>query len=130
MAQMLKSVLPFLNFLFYTRVKAINGLPRWHSCKESACNAGDPSSISGSGRSPGGGNGNPLHYSCLENPTEKPSGLQPIVSQRVGHNWATERAHTSPFIKSYKSLLKQGLCLTFLGYLGNVHTSILHAIGR
>ena len=36
--------------------------------KESACNAGDLSSISGSGRSPGVGNGNPLQYSCLENP--------------------------------------------------------------
>ena len=35
---------------------------------ESACNAGNPSSIPGSGRSPGGGHGNPLQYSCLENP--------------------------------------------------------------
>ena len=33
--------------------------------KESACNAGDPGSIPGSGRSPGGGHGNPLQYSCL-----------------------------------------------------------------
>ena len=36
--------------------------------KESACNAGDPGSIPRSGRSPGGGYGNPLQYSCLENP--------------------------------------------------------------
>ena len=35
--------------------------------KESACNAGDPGSISGLGRSPGEGNGNPVQYSCLEN---------------------------------------------------------------
>ena len=35
--------------------------------KESACNAGNLSSIPGLGRSPGGGHGNPLHYSCLEN---------------------------------------------------------------
>jgi len=35
--------------------------------KESACNAGDLGSICGSGQSPGEGNGNPLHYSCLEN---------------------------------------------------------------
>ena len=34
--------------------------------KESASNAGDPGSVPGSGRSPGGGNGNPLHYSHLE----------------------------------------------------------------
>ena len=39
--------------------------------RESACNAGDPSSIPGSGRSPGGGNGNPLQYSCLDNSTDR-----------------------------------------------------------
>ena len=38
--------------------------------KESACNAGDLGLIAGSGRSPGEGNGNPLHYSCLENPMD------------------------------------------------------------
>ena len=38
--------------------------------KRLACNAGDPGSISGSGRSPGEGNGNPLQYSCLENPMD------------------------------------------------------------
>ena len=36
--------------------------------KASACNAGDPGLIPGSGRSPGEANGNPLQYSCLENP--------------------------------------------------------------
>ena len=41
------------------------------SSKESACNAGDVGSIPGSGRSPGGGNGNPLHYSCLGNPMDR-----------------------------------------------------------
>ena len=35
--------------------------------RASACNARDPGSIPGLGRSPGGGNGNPLQYSCLEN---------------------------------------------------------------
>ena len=39
--------------------------------KESTCNAGDPGSISGSGRYPGEGNGNPLQYSCLENPMDR-----------------------------------------------------------
>ena len=39
--------------------------------KESACNSGDPGSISESERSPGEGNGNPLHYSCLENPMNR-----------------------------------------------------------
>ena len=36
--------------------------------KESACNAGDPGLFPESGRSPGEENGNPLQYSCLENP--------------------------------------------------------------
>ena len=36
--------------------------------KESACDAGDLCLIPGLGRSPGGGHGNPLQYSCLENP--------------------------------------------------------------
>ena len=55
--------------------------------KASACNAGDPGSIPGSGRSPGGGHGNPLQYSCLEIPwTEEPGRLQSMGSQRVGHN--------------------------------------------
>ena len=44
------------------------------SGKESACSAGDTGdadSILGSGRFPGGGNGNPLQYSCLENPMNR-----------------------------------------------------------
>ena len=39
--------------------------------KESTCNAGDLGSISGLGRSPGEGNGNPLQYSCVENPMDR-----------------------------------------------------------
>ena len=44
------------------------GFPGGSDSKESACNAGDLGSIPGLGRSPGGGHGNPLQYSCLENP--------------------------------------------------------------
>ena len=43
------------------------GFPSGSNGKESACNAGYPGLIPGSGRSPGEGNGNPLQYSCLEN---------------------------------------------------------------
>ena len=42
--------------------------PGGSDSKESTCNAGDLGSILGLGRSPGGGHGNPLQYSCLENP--------------------------------------------------------------
>ena len=43
------------------------GLLWWLSSKEFGCNVGDMSSIPGLGRSPGGGNGSPLQYSCQEN---------------------------------------------------------------
>ena len=57
--------------------------------KVSAYNVGDLGSIPGSGRSPEEGNGNPLQYSCLENPwTEDPGRLQSMGSQRVRHDWA------------------------------------------
>ena len=68
-------------------------LPWLLSGKESACNAGgagDSGSIPGLGRSPGGGTGNPLQYSCLENPHRYRSlaglGLQFMGLQRVGHD--------------------------------------------
>ena len=44
------------------------GFPGGLDGKESACNVGDLGSIPELGRSPGGGHGNPLQYSCLENP--------------------------------------------------------------
>ena len=47
------------------------GFPGSSDGKESVCNAGDLGSIPGSGRSPGEGNGNPLQYYCLENPTDE-----------------------------------------------------------
>ena len=48
----------------------MQGFPHSSVGKESDCNAGDLGSIPGSGRFPGEGNGNPLQYSCLENPTD------------------------------------------------------------
>ena len=47
------------------------GFPGGSDGKESTCNVGDPGSISGSGRSPGEGNGYPLQYSCLENAMDR-----------------------------------------------------------
>ena len=47
------------------------GFPGGSDSKESACNAEDLGSISGSGRSPGEGNVNPLQYSCLGNPMDR-----------------------------------------------------------
>ena len=55
----------YIRFLTYRSIKQHGG----SDGKASACNVGDLSSIPGSGRSPGKGNGNPLEYSCLEDPT-------------------------------------------------------------
>ena len=58
---------------------SVVGFPGGSDGKESACNAGDLGSISGLGRSAGGGHGNPLQYSCLENPHGQggPAGYSP-----------------------------------------------------
>ena len=58
-------------FIVLESPKLVLGLPGGSDGKESACNVGDMGSIPGSGRSPGEGNGNPLQYSCLENPMDK-----------------------------------------------------------
>ena len=47
------------------------GFPSSSNDKESACNAGDLGLIPGLERSPGGGHGNPLQYSCLESPIDR-----------------------------------------------------------
>ena len=57
--------------------------------KESACNAGDPGSIPGSGRSPAEGNGNPLQYSCLENPMDR--GAWRAIAHGVAKSWTRLR---------------------------------------
>ena len=48
-----------------------SGFPHTSGIKNLPDNAGDAGSIPGLGRSPGGGHGNPLQYSCLENPTDR-----------------------------------------------------------
>ena len=61
---------------------------------KNACNAGDLGLIPGLGRSPGGGHGNPLQYSCLENPHGQRSlgGYSPWGRKESG---MTEQLHTS-----------------------------------
>ena len=58
-------------------------------CPDIAGDAGDMCSNPESGRSPGGGNGNPLWYSCLKYPMDRGAWQVTVMgSQRVGHNWA------------------------------------------
>ena len=57
-----------VNVFIIKLVTDVKGFPGGLDSQESTCNAGDLGSIPGLGRSPGGGHGNPLQFSCLENP--------------------------------------------------------------
>ena len=63
----------------------VEGLPGGSDGKESARSAGDPGSIPGSERPPGGGHGNPLPYSCLENPMDR--GAWGATVHGVAQSW-------------------------------------------
>ena len=73
-------------------------LPDGSEGKASACNAGDQGLISGLGRSPGEGNGNPLQYSCLENPMDREA--QQATVHGVAKSWTQLSNFThSPLIE-------------------------------
>ena len=63
--------------------------------------------IRGVGRSPGGGHGNPLQYSCLENPMDRGVRLQSIGWQRVGHGWSN-LAHTHKWYRASMQMVTVG----------------------
>ena len=72
----------------------IYGFPNGSVGKESTCNVGDTGDlglIPGSGRSPGGGNGNPLQHSCLKTTrTDEPGEVQFMRLQRIRCNLSIE----------------------------------------
>ena len=70
---------------FHIRSSVPSFFPGSSDGKESACNAEDMGLIPGSERSPGRGHGNPLQYSCLENPMDRGAWWS-TGSQRVGHD--------------------------------------------
>ena len=74
----------------HTQVEC-QGFPGGTEVKASACNVGDLGSIPGSGRSPGKGNGNPLQYSCLENP------MDGVAWQAAVHGVTKSRTRLSDF---------------------------------
>ena len=83
----MKDLLTYLRQIIKTcKIKNRWDFPGGSDGKASAYNAGDPGSIPGLGRSPGEGNGNPLQYSCLENPVEEPGRLQSMGSQKIMHD--------------------------------------------
>ena len=65
--------------------------------RESACNEGDLSSIPESGRSPGGGNGNPLQYPCLENPMDRGTWQATVLGSQKS------RTQLSDFTDTYNN---------------------------
>ena len=64
------------------------GFPGGSVGKESACNAGDTGLTPGLGRCPGEGHGNPLEYSCLENPMDR--GARRVTAHGVAELNSTE----------------------------------------
>ena len=76
----------------------LHGLPWCLSSKESAFNAGDTEDVGlipGSGRSPRGGNGNPLLYSCLENPRDR--GTWQAIIHRISKSQEQLNTHIQSF---------------------------------
>ena len=72
------------------------GAPGGSLGKESACNAGDLGSVPGSGRSPGGGHGNPLQCSCLENPMDRGAwraAVRGVAKSGTGLRVCTRHTH-------------------------------------
>ena len=67
------------------------GLPQWLSGKQSTCNAGEAGVIPGLGRSPGGGYGSPLQYSCLDNPTDREAWWATVDG--VTKSWTQLKRH-------------------------------------
>ena len=70
----------------------IRGFPGSSTVKESTCNAGDVSSIPGTGRSPGVGNGNSLQDSCLKSPMDR--GAWRVTAHGVAKSWTRLSTHT------------------------------------
>ena len=85
------------------------GFPHRLVGKESACNAGEPGSILGSGRSPGEGNGSPLQYSCLENPMDRGAWQATVHGvSRVGHNLVIKEREILYLFQKYDSVYVSG----------------------
>ena len=80
-----------IDSVIHTHTHSFSIFPHSSVSKESACYAGDPGSIPGSGKSPGEGNGNPLQYSFLENPMDRRAWQATVHGiARVRHELATK----------------------------------------
>ena len=100
--------------LFDVQLIFSSSLLRRLSVKESASHAGDPGSIPGSGRSPGGGNSNSLQYSCLKNPMDRGIWLATVRGRRDSDTTeATE--HSCQFQGPFVPISRRPVLGTALG---------------
>ena len=99
---------PGINHSLYVYILLATGFPGGSASEESACSAGGLGLIPGLGRSPQGGHGSPLQYSCLENP----HGQRSWVGLR--HDWTTKHTYYWWYGRGYQ--------LTVAGINGLNHT--------
>ena len=112
--------------LLYPLVVSVGlyGVPKWLSGKESACRHGGMGLIPGLGRSPGGGNGNPLQYSCLKGSMdEEPGRLQSIALQT--HTYA-RWVHTFQSLTEGRPLSVSRMLSCFNPIFGCAGSLLLH----
>ena len=89
------------------------GFPAGLEVKMSACNARDPDLIPGLGRSLGEGNGNPLQYSCLENPMDRGAWWAIVHGVAKSQTQLSKRLNINIRIH-LRSAVSKGLFITYL----------------
>ena len=92
-----------LNYLYATASKVVLVVKKKKkkaNLPAKSADVRDVGLISGSGRSPGGGHGKPLQYSCPENPLDRGAwrGYSPRGRRRVGHDWVTQHPHVQTHV--------------------------------
>ena len=113
----------------------IPNLPGGSISRESTCNAGDPDSIPGRGRSPGEGNGYSLQYPCLGNPMDPGAWWAPV--HRVAKTWMRLNHHQcqtlSPSLSHHclwqPQICSESVSLTLYRLLkdgSNLHSQLTH----
>ena len=104
----------FLNHGIMKNYTILRGLPGGSDSKESAYNAGDPGLIHGWRTSPGGGHGNPLQYSCLENPHGERSlaGYSPWGFEELDMTWPLNKYYSG--VCGQRNWRYEGLAVSYM----------------
>ena len=117
-------ILKFFSYLGYYRTLSrapwAMGFPGGSDGKESGCNVGDQGSIPGLGRSPRGGHGNPLQYSCLENP----HGQRSLVGYS---SWGHKESDMTERLSTVYIYYTNGIIILYIFILWLFLQSVLHS---